>query len=270
MNCSSLQVSSGFKSFCPRDGNPWKEEQKEETQPAPSCCQGHPSCKDYERLPSIPVWRSQPSKMHTLVQHQHHCSLSLAITCPCAADFTAGSSHFAARGMNASPHRIFLWQEKGSQTGLLESDPCMLLMQRDWCCKSRARADQLRACESLHHEQHRAALHTLDETCPTPQNPPGAPPPHPSLKLSRGWSSQDIEHQRQTQIILVLFDIPSIFYSSWEHEQQQLILIHTHTHIYYRKHSCDGCLPSLPHLSVSTQINFSQSIILLSAPNTIY
>lgn len=41
---------------------------------------------------------------------------------------------------------------------------------------------------------------------------------------------------------------------------------HTHTFI-YRTHSCDGCLPSPPRIPVSTQINFSQSIILLSTPS---
>lgn len=54
----------------------------------------------------------------------------LGATCPCAASFTDGNSHFAARGINTSPHMIFLWQEKGSQTGLLESDPLMVLKQR--------------------------------------------------------------------------------------------------------------------------------------------
>lgn len=62
---------------------------------------------------------------------------------------------------------IFLWQEKGSQTRVLKSDPCMLLVQRDWWCKSMARADQVRPvspCTRSSTEQ----LCTHWMRCPTP------------------------------------------------------------------------------------------------------
>lgn len=67
-------------------------------------------------------------------------------------------------------------------------------------CKSMARADQVRPCEPLHLEQHRAALQTLGETCPTHrtlQEHHLHIPTHLHLKLSTGWSSKDKEQQLQ-------------------------------------------------------------------------